>query len=158
MEITSLLWKKTPVEIFNNNILPFIYNFQSTKLLEDIRNYNTTINLVKKYYYSKIIVEWGEEEPEDSNWIINDIGRFINNDCSMNDEYSSFFFSIWDRSFVLQHLMKNKNELEKKSYITKMYFSKNTKKAVRQYWGLFTTAEREEFINMFCSTYSEIYT
>jgi hypothetical protein len=28
MEITSLLWKKIPVEIFNNNILPFIYTFE----------------------------------------------------------------------------------------------------------------------------------
>jgi len=158
MEITSLLWKKLPTEIFNFNILPYIYNFQITDLLEDIRSYHTTINLAKKYYYSKIIIEWGEEEPEDSNWIMNDIGRFINNDSPIIEEYSSFFFSIWDRSFAYQHFTKNKNEVEKASYTINMYFSKNTKKSFHQYWGLMTAEEREEFINMFCFLYRDIYT
>lgn len=68
---------KLPFEVVFNHIIPYTYSSQSKILLEDIRNYVYTFNLISSVYYNRWIVFWGEPKNEDKYWLCNDIYRFV---------------------------------------------------------------------------------
>jgi hypothetical protein len=68
---------KLPFEVVFNHIIPYTYSPQPKILLEDIRDYVYTFNLISSIYYNRWIVFWGEEENEDKFWLCNDIYRFV---------------------------------------------------------------------------------
>ena len=45
------LWKKIPVDVFINNIMPFVYQKQHDDLLNDIRNFTFDYKMIKNYYF-----------------------------------------------------------------------------------------------------------
>jgi len=147
-DISPLLWKKIPVNIFNECIYPYTYSYQPTLLLEDIRNYHETVDTCH-HYYTKLIIQRGEEEPQNKNWWINDIGRFLNNDTPMMWGIYPFFFSIWNRSYYFQHIF-NKKGVERTSHIMRIYDHENVYTVIRLYWGLFSKKERKNFMDTYC--------
>jgi hypothetical protein len=87
---------KLPFEVVFNHIIPYTYSPQPKILLEDIRNYVYTFNLISSIYYNRWIVFWGEEENEDKFWLCNDIYRFVD-DLKFKAREKSY--SIFDQKY-----------------------------------------------------------
>jgi hypothetical protein len=154
MEISSFLWKKIPIPIFNHFIYPFTHRYQSTTLLEDIRHYSKTLERCHKYYScNSNIIEEQDKEFQTWNDFIHDIGLYLNNHVPMDWGYYPFFFCIWNRSFAFQHTIQRKHiqGTKRSSFIIYLYSQQNRKTLIRLYWGLLTIEERNTFLNMFCS-------
>ena len=45
------LWKKIPVDVFINHIMPYTYKKQDTNLLNDIRNFVFDYRMIVNYYF-----------------------------------------------------------------------------------------------------------
>ena len=110
------LISKLPDDIINH-IIPYTYNFQNKKLLEDIQNYNETKYILYNYYYSLWIDFYGENEPEDKYWLINDLIAYSNDFHATMNGYVNKFYDIWSRNIFL----KTRQEID-------IYFEKNREK------------------------------
>ena len=44
VERESELWRKIPVDVFINHVMPYVYKKQDVALLDDIRNFYLTLN------------------------------------------------------------------------------------------------------------------
>jgi len=111
---------KLPFEVVFNHIIPYTYSPQPKILLEDIRDYVYTFNLISSVYYNRWIVFWGEEENEDKHWLCNDIYRFVDD------------FNI--------RLLSSRNIKIKTMNISRIYWSIFTpyerSKMIYEYWGI----------------------
>ena len=77
------------------NIIPYTYEPQSEALMRDIRNYRETLQLIRSIYRNFHIITHEEEEPEDQNWLINDLFGFGNNGIPTGHAYIDHFRHIW---------------------------------------------------------------
>jgi hypothetical protein len=140
MEIGSLI-NRLPNDIINY-IIPYTYNFQNKELLEDIKNYNKTKCILYNYYYNLWINFYGENEPEDKYWLINDLIAYSNDYHATMNGYVNKFYNIWHRNFFF----KTREEID-------IYFEKIQKKEVESQinilLGLMMPEERDEVINYF---------
>jgi hypothetical protein len=143
------LWRKLPEDIFNMYIIPLTRHHQSPELLADIRHFVQSFQKVKAYYYHQFIVQLGEEERQDANWLINDIGHYINRDHPMMYGYDAFFFNIWERSFFVQDVLCKYTKKNKIDWIMHFYHSEQVDRANHHYWGILHIREREEFMARF---------
>jgi len=130
------MYKVLPIDIINY-IIPYTYNIQKKELLIDIKNYNNTKTKLYNTYYNYYIVELGEEEPEDKNWIINDLFRYLNNYQVLETKYSKYTYDIFTRNTYIVNIEKYMENFEKKTVNTQ----------INIIWGLFTIEER----NLFCN-------
>ena len=126
--------KKLPIDIIRY-IIPYTYNIQNKELLVDIKNYSKTKNEVYIIYYNYWILALGEEEPEDKNWIINDIFRYLNNYQLLETMYSKYIYDIFTRNVYIKDIKKYINNFQKKKVNTQ----------INIFWGLLTCLERELF-------------
>jgi hypothetical protein len=67
---------KLPEDV-KRHILPFTYRVQSKGLLNDISHYVKTSKEIRGFYRQYWIVGWREPASEDSNWLVNDLCRYI---------------------------------------------------------------------------------
>ena len=143
------LISKLPDDIINH-IIPYTYNFQNKKLLEDIQNYNETKYILYNYYYSLWIDFYGENEPEDKYWLINDLIAYSNDFHATMNGYVNKFYDIWSRNIFL----KTRQEID-------IYFEKIERKNVMSQiniiLGLLTPEERDEIIINFHETREAIF-
>lgn len=127
-----------PKEIILHHIIPYTYSPQPKNLLEDIRNFSYTLNLISNIYYNRWIVFFHGDNPQDRNWLINDIHRFIN-------QFNISILEFWNRKFKIN------NNLSIGTYLS--LFSKYNKTPVesqiRIYWSIFTIEERYTFIKIY---------
>lgn len=133
MSKLSARWKQLPEDI-QRQILPYTYFPQSDILIEDIKNYHTTLNLIKEIY------KWYCDDNEILDWLINDIQGWLNNNIATMFGYTGKFINTIKRN-PYYHLRVPDVE----SYIEN--FDKippNTE--VRIFWGLLTPDERKQFI------------
>ena len=96
--------KKLPIFVIDK-IFSYYYNPQPKELLEDIQNYNKTLNEIQTLYYEFWIKGWPKElftPPinQDKDWLINDIFAYANNDKASRDGYCEDFYSIWIRFLI----------------------------------------------------------
>lgn len=85
-----------------NYIIPYTYNFQNKKLLEDIQNYKMVKMILFELYYYWWIDLAGEIEPEDKNWLSNDLVAYSNDYHATMNGYVNKFYDIWGRNIFLK--------------------------------------------------------
>ena len=130
---------RLPEEI-RQQIIPYTYNIQNHKLLDDIRNFFRTRYTLLEIYYQRWIAELGEEEPEDKWWVINDITRFANKNKSTMYGYIDSFYNIFMRIYQLH----TKEQIQ--IYITTMQ-SKSINSQINIFWGIMTHDERLQMLS-----------
>jgi len=134
------LIKKIPTELIQR-IIPYIYNFQPKNLRDDIKNYVSSKKTVLDLYYHIWIFIWNESDPQDKDWLINDIFGYANQNQALLSGYTDNFYQIWLR----HHNLNNITEIDQ--YMC--YFEK--KPVISQiniFWGLLTPDERRGIINL----------
>ena len=73
------------------------YKTQDRMLLRDIKLYYTSNMFLRNLYYMRIIVRENMPEPEDKNWLINDIYAFLNNGQALMHGYIDDFYKVMMR-------------------------------------------------------------
>jgi len=136
--------KRLPEDIIQK-IISYSYSPQPKTLLEDIRDYSHTLNFVGNIYYHRWIIEEGESEPEDRNWLANDIIRYI----SRGDIRGAWLC----QDFILRRLFLINDLLQSQRYgyvLDKM----SAEQELRRYWGLMLPKERHEMIDRYVMGWS----
>ena len=141
LEIDENLYKnlflKLPTEIIINHILPYTYEKQSPKLLNDIKSFYNDLNIIENYYYFE----------QNSSVLLNDIKQFINIPSSY--EIYDILYNNHDYKFIRKRLLK-----KHKTYYKIILNFSNTEidRAIRKIIGLMTIIERTRFINKYIIT------
>jgi len=133
--------RKLPQDIVDY-IIPYTYRLQNKPLLEDIKNYNESKELILDLYYKYYIVNFEEAEPEDKYWIVNDLIGFINNYQATMYGYTDNFYNTFRRNQYLQ-TCESIN-----SYVSNLE-TKPVDSQINIFWALLTPKERNEFIVSF---------
>jgi hypothetical protein len=110
-----------PSDIFNNHIIPYIYSPQQKPLLEDIKSYNKTKELLNEYTGHPI-----------DNYIIQYVLEYTNNNNLMD--------VIWKRYNILNPYY---NDINLHMFIVFHKFVFDFKPI----WGLLTHDERIKFVS-----------
>ena len=95
MNLKELI-RKLPKEIVYK-IRFLTYKIQDRMLLRDIKLYYTSNMFLRNLYYMRIIVRENMPEPEDKNWLINDIYAFLNNGQALMHGYIDDFYKVMMR-------------------------------------------------------------
>ena len=131
--------QRLPIDIILY-IIPYTYNLQNKNLLNDIRNYTETRSLLLKTYYEYWIIDAeSPDSEEDTNWLINDIMLYTNNDKATMYGYVDNFYNIFKRNVSLH----TNNNIDK--YIINLY-KKTAKTQINIVLGLLTMNERNDVI------------
>ena len=126
--------QRLPIDIILY-IIPYTYNLQNKNLLNDIRNYTETRSLLMKLYYEYWIIDAeSQDSEEDTNWLINDIMLYTNNDKATMYGYVDNFYNIFKRNVSLH----TNNNIDK--YIINLY-KKTAKTQKNIVLGLLTMSE-----------------
>jgi hypothetical protein len=131
--------KGLPMEIIHI-ILVYLRQPQSAILLKDIHNFSSTMPIITNKYYRKWIIEWQSGKDEDINWLENDLILYAN-------EYTPTLVGMQPKFKAI--LGRFCNVKKASQYIFNNYaYSNNLTAKTRAniLWGLFTVAERDEFI------------
>ena len=141
LEIDKNLYKKLlsklPTEIMINHILPYTYEKQSPKLLNDIKGFYNDLNIIENYYYFE----------QNSYVLLNDIKHFINIPSSY--EIYDILYNHHDYKFIRKCLLKKHKTYFK---IILKYSNTEINRAIRKIIGLMTLIERTRFINKYIIT------
>ena len=138
MSIIDLI-RKLPIDIIKH-IIPYTYNIQNMELIEDIKNYKIFKTIINNLYYDFWIVKMGENEPEDKNWIANDLMAFTNDYYATMYGYVDTFYETFYRNFIL----KTKRNVDK--YIHKLE-KREINTQINVFLGILTPFERLLFVN-----------
>jgi hypothetical protein len=130
------LISKLPIDIVLL-IIPYTYNLQPKPLLNDIVNYTQTKTTLFELYHKSWIVERECLDPEDKNWLINDIFAYSNNYKPTMYGYVDKFYNIFKRNNYLQ----TKDKIDK--YVNNME-NKNVVTQINIFLGLLTIQERND--------------
>ena len=123
-------------------IISYSYLPQPKELLEDIRDFSSTLNKVGNVYYNRWVIDEGESEPEDRNWLANDIIRYITHD---NDRIAWLFQSkILCRQLLINTLIESQRHVY-------MFDKMSAEHELRRYWGLMIPKERHEMMCQFAT-------
>jgi len=143
MESTNHLWKKIPVDIFINHIVPYSYQRINESLLNDIRNFIIDYRLITDYYYFDM----------NEHCLLVDLLWFCNRN-PLFDTVSRSFMDILNRNTMFKPL-----SLEQKyEYIQQNFYyniSTNTTQKNKFILALITPSERASFINQYIIEYYE---
>lgn len=139
------LWKKIPVDIFINNIMPYVYKKQDTNILNDIRNFYPDYRMIINYYFFDLneyclLVD-----------LISFCTNHLCNDSIINASKISFI-NFLERNIIFRNMPLGK----KFEYIkSKFYFNlhTNTEMKIKFLFTLLTPCERSRFINEFIIIY-----
>jgi hypothetical protein len=127
-------------------IIPYTYSVQNKDLLQDIINYKKMKKLLSKRYFNFWIIKLENNEPEDKNWMINDLISFANDDNATMLGYVDKFYNIFKRNIQLQS--KSKDIIDKYFYHLE---KKDVNTQINICIGLLRPDERERFFNLFNS-------
>jgi hypothetical protein len=133
--------QKLPQDIMYH-IIPYTYQLQPNVIMNDIKNYKETKELIVSLYYNYWIVNFEEAEPEDKYWLINDLVLLINNDQATMNGYVENFYNIFRRNQCLQSCESINN------YVSNLE-TKPVTTQINIIWSLLTPKERTEFLVSF---------
>jgi len=137
------LWKKIPVDIFINYIIPYSYKKIDNYLLNDIRNFVFDYRMIVNYYFFDL----------NEYCLLTDIISFCNSQTLCNFIKKSFI-DVLDRNITLKQL-----SLDKKYNFIKQNFYYNvivkTDMKIKFLFSLLTPFERTQFINQYIIEYYE---
>ena len=140
------LIKLLPEDIIQK-IISYSYSPQPKGLLEDICNYSNTLNIVGNMYYTRWIIEAGESEPEDRNWLANDIIQYISSD----DDRGAWLWLCQDHILRRLYLINDLSKSQRYGYILA---KRSAEQELRRYWGLMLLKERHAMMNQFVMDWS----
>lgn len=133
--------RKLPQDIVDY-IIPYTYHLQNKQLLEDIKNFNETKELISDLYYNYWIIHMEEAEQEHKYWLINDIFAYINNYEAIMYGYVDKFYKFFQRNQRLRTYEAIEN------YVT-ILETKPVDSQINILWSLLTPKERVEFVLSF---------
>jgi hypothetical protein len=99
------------------------YKIQKNILLRDIKNYVVINNYLRNMYYMRIIVIEDLKEPEDKNWLINDLYAFLNKNVPLMHGYIHEIYKFFKRKKNIntkKQVNKFINEMDKKNVSTQI--------------------------------------
>jgi hypothetical protein len=134
------LVQRLPKEVIER-IIPYTYEFQDKQLLEDIRNFIETRKTILTLYRTFWIDRWDEIEPEDKNWLINDLHAYANNYKASMYGYVDNFYNILKRNFLLKQ--KTDTDIDKSIRIIERT---PVNRQINIFLGLFFPKERNDMI------------
>ena len=140
MSIMTTLLHKLPRDIVDH-IIPYTYNTQNKKLLDDIQNYYDTKQAILMLYEESWKQESDDPDISDyypNEWLINDIYAYSNNYYPGMYGFVKSFYNIFRRCLFLKKI----KDIEK--YVSKLE-KKPTNTQINIFWGLFTPEERMLF-------------
>jgi len=132
---------KLPEDIIFNCIIPYTYSPQSKELLNDVRSFTNTLEIISTIYYNEWIIYYKEQEPEDKNWLINDIFNYSKKDLI---HYQPNVLKLWYRLYSIN------TDFKSERYI-KVLDKMPVECGIRRFWGIFTIEERNDFIKKYSS-------
>ena len=138
MEIVQKLLHVEP-NIVGFHIIPYTYEPQPKSLMQDIRNYRETSQLIRSIYRNYWIITRREEGIEDQNWLINDLFGYGNNGIPTGVAYIDHFRHIWFRSYAI-----TMNDAFDR--FIRLYETKSASTQINMFWGILTISERALFI------------
>tara|TARA_B100000424_G_C22774476_1_gene416879 strand:+ start:356 stop:778 length:423 start_codon:yes stop_codon:yes gene_type:complete len=134
-EINMNLFKKLPIEIIRENILPYTYNIQNPRLCLDIKSFYLTYNYLSRIFYIKYAFDHLDR-------LAKYIARFINADVPTIYGYTDNCIPIYRRLYVL----KDKDYKFIRNYvwfISNHLLKRNT---IRNYLSILNPFERYSLI------------
>ena len=137
------LWKKIPVDIFINHIVPYSYAKIDESILNDVRNFTIDYRLITDYYYFDM----------NDHCLLVDLLWFCNRN-PLFDTVSHLFIDILNRNVMLKYLsLEQKYEYIQQNF----YYNIGTKTMQKNKFilGLLTPSERASFINQYIIEYYE---
>ena len=140
MSIMTTLLHKLPRDIVDH-IIPYTYNTQNKKLLDDIQNYYDTKQAILMLYEESWKQESDDLDISDyypNEWLINDIYAYSNNYYPGMYGFVKSFYNIFRRCLFLKKI----KDIEK--YVSKLE-KKPSNTQINIFWGLFTPEERMLF-------------
>jgi hypothetical protein len=129
------LFKKLPMDIIINHIMPYTYKPQYKSLLFDIRSFSKDFTFVEDVYYTEY----------NGSVLICDLIKFCNNNIATVYGIDMKYEYILKRNYILN--VKNHRELVEYIFI-KVHHNLNhhTENKIKFLWGLMTPPERMRFI------------
>jgi hypothetical protein len=141
------LWKKIPVDIFINHIMPYAYKKHDTNLLNDIRNFIFDYRMIINYYFYDL----------NEHCLLVDLITYCTNYLffvTNSNKTKILFMDFLDRNIIFRNM-----SLDKKYKFIKLQFyyhtSLNTEMKIKFLFALLTPSERARFINEFIIIYDE---
>lgn len=119
-------------------IIPYTYRLQNKELLDDIKNYKEIKTELFHIYYKFWILYVEDKEPEDKNWLINDLIAYSNDYRPTMYGYTNSFYDIFHRNLQL----KSNQDVDK--YIINLE-NKQANSQINIVLGLLTPKERSDF-------------
>ena len=136
------LWKKIPVDVYINHIIPYTYQKIDTKLLNDIRNFIYDYNMIINYYYFDM----------NEYCLLIDIIWFFNK--KPITEINHLFINFLNRNIIFNKLSYDKKiSFIKNNFYCNLY--SNAAKKNKLLLALMTPSERANFINRYIIEYYE---
>jgi hypothetical protein len=138
------LWKKIPLDVFINHIIPYTYKKINNSLLNDIRNFIRDYKTIRNYYFYDL----------NEYCLLNDLVSFCNNNTPLSHRVSGSFLYILNRSIMFNKLSWYK----KVKYIEDNFIYNSTIKTqskIKNLFSLLRPSERAQFINKYIIEYFE---
>jgi hypothetical protein len=132
------VFNNLPIELIYI-ILSYTYEPQSTLLTSDIQNYYKTKPIVEALYFDRYVVDFGEAEPSNKDWLINDLFRYANRRAPTINGYVESFYQMFFKYLLLttpEQVNQMVKTIEGKPLVTQ----------INMFWGLFTPEERNDFL------------
>ena len=137
------LWKKIPVDVFINNIMPYSYTPKDARLLNDIRNFMRDYRMIINNYYFDM----------NEYCLLIDLIWFCNKKL-LFETIAKSFIDILNRNVMFNSMPLGK----KYKYIQQNFYyhgSINTAQKNKYILALLTPSERALFINQYIIEYYE---
>jgi len=127
--------QRLPKEI-RAHIIPYTYQVQPKKLLQDIENYKETQEVLFGLYHHY----WNDVQPsQDKHWLMNDIFAYANHYKPMMYGYVDHFYHLFKRNTQLQTM----DTIHR--YISNLE-DKHVNTQINIVLGLFTVYERTDLV------------
>jgi len=133
--------KRLPIELIYI-ILLYLRQPQSAILLKDISSFYRTMTTITNIYYEKWIVVRKFIKGEDTNWLENDLILYANENTPTCEGLQPKFKEILGRFCNVKKI----KSINFHKYACSNKLSAKTRS--NMLWGLFTTAERDMFIEL----------
>jgi hypothetical protein len=130
---------KLPIEIVLQ-IIPYTYQLQNKRLLDDIINYKEAKTVLLDLYYEYWIIDFQSVDPDEHKyWLINDIHAYANNYKASMFGYIDKFYEIFKRN----RFLKTNEDID--TYVDNLE-KKDVSSQINVFLGLLTKKERNDFI------------
>ncbi len=134
--------KKLPQQL-RRHVLSYTYSPWPKDLLDDIRNFHTSLHVIKEIYRCNKTIFAGEDNAPTwvEDWIINDLYGWLNDDMAVRHGFREKFLHLIQRHPYYSLFTRFTTE-----EIILLLGMKSGKSELRIFWGLLNPNQRQRFI------------